>query len=126
MKKIIATKNAPSAIGPYSQAVLVNGMLFTSGQIAINPETGNVEAKTVEEQTVQVLKNITAILESEKFTLDDVFKTTIFLKNMEDFSKINSIYGDFFNGDKLPARSTVEVARLPKDVLIEIEVIATK
>lgn len=121
MEKIY-TKNAPDAIGPYSQAVKVNGMLFTSGQIAINPATGEVEATTIEGQTTQVCENLKNLVEAAGTTLDKVIKTTCFLANMEDFVAFNGIYGEYFSSK--PARSCVAVKQLPKNVLVEVEVIA--
>lgn len=121
--KSIHTNNAPKAIGPYVQGNIVNGFLFASGQIPLSPETGEVIGTTIEEQTEQVLKNISAILESAGSEFDQVVKTTCFLKNMNDFSAFNDVYAKAFN-DHLPARSAIEVARLPKDVLVEIEIIA--
>lgn len=121
MEKIY-TKNAPDAIGPYSQAVKVNGMLFTSGQIAINPATGEVEATTIEGQTTQVCENLKNLVEAAGTTLDKVIKTTCFLANMEDFAAFNGIYGKYFSSK--PARSCVAVKQLPKNVLVEVEVIA--
>lgn len=121
MEKIY-TKNAPDAIGPYSQAVKANGLLFTSGQIAINPATGEVEATTIEEQTHQVCENLKNVVEAAGITLDKVIKTTCFLANMEDFSAFNGIYGEYFSSK--PARSCVAVKQLPKNVLVEVEVIA--
>ena len=121
--KVINTPEAPKAIGPYSQAVVVNGLLFTSGQIALNPKTNQIEAETIEEQTKQVMKNLHALLRASNASFDNVVKTTIFLKDMNTFGTVNEIYGSYFSNHK-PARSTVEVARLPKDVLIEIELIA--
>ncbi|HOA63382.1 MAG: RidA family protein [Acholeplasmataceae bacterium] len=123
--KIINTKNAPAAIGPYSQAILVNNILFTSGQIPINPETNEIVSSDIEEQTKQVLKNIKAILEEAGYNLNDVAKTTIYLKDLQHFGTVNKLYEEFFNGHK-PARTTIEVSRLPKDVLIEIDAIALK
>lgn len=123
--KIINTKNAPAAIGPYSQAILVNNILFTSGQIPINPETNEIVSSDIEEQTEQVLKNIKAILEEAGYNLNDVAKTTIYLKDLQHFGTVNKLYEEFFNGHK-PARTTIEVSRLPKDVLIEIDAIALK
>lgn len=116
------TKNAPDAIGPYSQAVKVGNLLFTSGQIAIDPSTGNVEAATIEEQTERVCENIKAILENAKTTFDHVIKTTCFLSDMNDFAAFNGVYGKYFTSK--PARSCVAVKTLPKNVLVEIEVIA--
>jgi 2-iminobutanoate/2-iminopropanoate deaminase len=124
MIKTISTDKAPQAIGPYSQAVKVGSFLFLSGQIPINPESNQIETTDVAEQTTQVMKNIEAILENQGLGLENIVKTTIFIKDMEQFATINEIYGSFL-GDHRPARSTVEVSRLPKDVQIEIEVIAT-
>ncbi|MCQ4023018.1 MULTISPECIES: RidA family protein [unclassified Ruminococcus] len=121
MKKIY-TKNAPDAIGPYSQAVKVNGLVFTSGQIAINPASGNVEAVTIEEQTQQVCENLKNVLEASGSSLEKAVKTVCFLKNMDDFGKFNEVYGKYFT--QKPARSCVAVKQLPKDVLVEVEVIA--
>lgn len=121
--KVINTSDAPKAIGPYSQAVIANGLLFTSGQIAINPKTNQIEATAIEEQTKQVMENLKALLAASNASFDKVVKTTIFLKDMNTFGTVNEIYGSYFANHK-PARSTVEVARLPKDVLIEIELIA--
>ena len=123
-KNIISTKKAPAAIGPYSQAVEVNGMIFTSGMIPIIPETGEI-VNGIEAQAKQALSNVKALLESQGSSMDRVIKTTVFIKNMDDFSKINEIYTTFFSKD-FPARSCVEVARLPKDVMIEVEAIALK
>lgn len=120
--KNIYTKNAPEAIGPYSQAILAGGFVFTSGQIAINPETGNVEATTIEEQTEQVCKNLSAVLNEAGSSLSKAIKTTCYLKNMEDFAAFNTVYGKYFT-DK-PARSCVAVKELPKNVLVEVDVIA--
>jgi len=122
-KKIIHTKAAPEPIGPYSQAVQFDKLLFTSGQIAMNPQTNELLLGNVEEQTRQVLENLKAVLEAANSSLDDVLKTTIFIKNMDDFLKINEVYNSFFE-NSVPARSTVEVSRLPKDVLVEIDCIA--
>ena len=122
-KQVVSTNTAPAAIGPYSQAIIANGLLFLSGQIPIEPETGNVP-DGIEAQTQQVLKNMSAILASENLSTENVVKTTIFLKNMDDFATVNAIYATYFPVNP-PARSTVQIARLPKDVLIEIEAIAT-
>ncbi|MEE1076535.1 MAG: RidA family protein [Acutalibacteraceae bacterium] len=122
MSEKIYTKNAPDAIGPYSQAVVSNGMVFTSGQIAINPATGNVEAVTIEEQTEQVMKNLGAVLEEAGSSYDKAIKTTCFLAEMSDFASFNEIYGKYFSSK--PARSCVAVKELPKGVLVEVEVIA--
>ncbi|MBN1623168.1 MAG: RidA family protein [Clostridia bacterium] len=121
MKEIIITDRAPGAIGPYSQAVRCNGMLFLSGQLPINPETG-VIPESVSEQTRQSLMNAKAIVESTGATMNDVVKTTVFLNDMNDFSYMNEVYKEFFV-ENYPARSAVEVARLPKDALVEIEMI---
>lgn len=118
----VATNNAPNAIGPYSQAVKANGMLFTSGQIAINPQTGNVDATTIEEQTHQVCKNLKAVVEAAGTSMDKVVKTTCFLADINDFAKFNEIYGTYFTSK--PARSCVAVKDLPKAVLCEVELIA--
>ena len=122
--KRIHTHKAPKAIGPYVQANLLNGLLFASGQVPLSPETGEVVGETIEEQTMQVLKNMAAILEEAGTDFNHIVKTTCFLKNMDDFSAFNEVYGMAFVS-KLPARSAVEVARLPKDVLVEIEFIAS-
>src|SRR4051812_11822282 len=120
---VVSTKDAPQAIGPYSQAIKAGGFLFTSGQIAIDPATNQVIEGDVSAQTERVMKNLAAILVAAGLTLKKVVKTTVFLKSMSDFATMNEIYGKHF-GDHRPARSTVEVARLPKDVLVEIDVIA--
>ena len=125
MKKIISTPNAPAAIGPYSHAVLVGDTLYTSGQIAINPATGNIVGPTIEEQTTQVMKNLGQILEAAGFAYSDVVKTTVFISDMASFGTVNKIYGEYF-ADNAPARSCVEVKSLPKGALIEVEVIAQK
>lgn len=122
MSKIIHTDNAPAAIGPYSQALVAGGMVYTSGQIAIDPAVGEVTAASIEEQTVQVCKNVAAVLEAAGSSLEKVVKTTCFLKNMEDFAKFNEIYAQYFTGK--PARSCVAAKQLPKDVLVEIDTIA--
>lgn len=124
MKTIISTPKAPAAIGPYSQAVLVNGMFFTSGVIPIDPETNTLVEGDVTVQARQAIGNLKNLIEASGSSMDKVVKTTVFIKDMNDFGKINDIYKDFFTSD-FPARSCVEVARLPKDVLIEIEAIAT-
>ena len=121
MEKIY-TKNAPDAIGPYSQAVVVNGLVFTSGQIAINPASGNVEATTIEAQTEQVCTNLKNVLEASGSSLEKAVKTVCFLKDMNDFAAFNAVYGKYFT--EKPARSCVAVKQLPKNVLAEIEVIA--
>lgn len=123
MKKTIFTDKAPAAIGPYSQGIKAGGFIFLSGQIPIVPETGEIAAGGIEGQTEQVLKNIEAVLASQGLGFGDVVKTTVFIKDMNDFGKVNEIYAKKFTEDA-PARSCVEVARLPKDVLVEIELIA--
>jgi 2-iminobutanoate/2-iminopropanoate deaminase len=122
MSKIIYTKNAPDAIGPYSQAVCVNGLVFTSGQIAINPATGVVEADTIEAQTEQVCKNLAAVLEAAGSSLEKTVKTVCFLSDMNNFAAFNGVYAKYFTGK--PARSCVAVKTLPKNVLVEVDVIA--
>jgi 2-iminobutanoate/2-iminopropanoate deaminase len=123
MREIVATKDAPQAIGPYSQAVKGNGFVFTSGQIAIDPATQQVVGGDVAAQTERVLRNLSEILEAAGSGLGKVVRATVFLKNMNDFVAMNEVYGKYFSSAP-PARSTVEVARLPKDVLVEIDVIA--
>ena len=126
MKKEILTKSAPAPIGPYSQAIEIGNLVFCSGQVPLDPVSGLVVGEgDVEAQTKQVLKNVAAVLSAAGVQFSNVAKTTIFLKNMGDFPKVNAIYGEYFQAP-FPARSTVEVARLPKDVLVEIEVIAQK
>lgn len=122
MSKTIHTNNAPEAIGPYSQAVVTGNLVFTSGQIAINPASGNVEAQTIEEQTEQVCKNLAAVLEASGSSLENVVKTVCFLKDMGDFAAFNSVYAKYFTGK--PARSCVAVKELPKNVLVEIDTVA--
>lgn len=123
-KKIISTTNAPAAIGPYSQAVESNGFVFASGQIPIDPATGNIP-EGIEAQAKQALTNVRNLIEAAGLTLDNVVKTSVFIKNMDDFACVNEIYATYFTKD-FPARSCVEVSRLPKDVLIEVEVIAAR
>ena len=123
MIDVVATKDAPQAIGPYSQAIKAGGFLFSSGQIAIDPATGQVIEGDVAAQTERVMKNLAAILKAGGLSLQRVVKTTVYLKSMGDFATMNEIYGRHF-GEHRPARSTVEVARLPKDVLVEIDVVA--
>jgi len=125
MKKIINTKNAPSPIGPYNQAVLGN-TLYTSGQIALNPSTGQLVTNTIEAETTQVLENMKAVLTEAGMTFEHVVKSSIFVKNMNDFSKINTVYGSYFNAETAPARETVEVGNLPLFVNVEISMIAIK
>lgn len=120
--KVVHTNEAPEAIGPYSQGIIINDLFYSSGQIPLTADGGLVTG-TVEEQTHQVFKNLQAVLKAAGSSLDSVIKVTVFIKNMDDFPKINDVYGSYFNEHK-PARSCVEVARLPKDVLVEIEVIA--
>jgi 2-iminobutanoate/2-iminopropanoate deaminase len=119
----VLTAHAPKPIGPYSQAIHAGGLLFCSGQVALDPATGQVDGTDVETQTRRVMKNIEAVLREAETDFSRVVKTTIFLKSMGDFPKVNEIYGSYFKGTP-PARSTVEVSRLPKDVLVEIEVLA--
>lgn len=126
MKKIIETKNAPAPIGPYSQAVLINNTLYTSGQIAINPDNGDLVTGKIEDETTQVMLNIKAILAAAEMGFEQVIKTTIFISNMDDFLKINEIYGSYFDEKNAPARETVQVAKLPKNVNVEISVIAMR
>ena len=123
MREVIATDQAPQAIGPYSQAIRADGLIFTSGQVAIDPATQQVIAGDVGAQTERVLKNLAAILQASGSSLEKVLRCTVFLKNMGDFGAMNEVYGRYFK-QAPPARSTVEVARLPKDVLVEIDVIA--
>ena len=120
--KMIHTDNAPAAIGPYSQAVVSGGFVFTSGQIAINPASGAVEATTIEAQTEQVCQNLKAVLEAAGSSLDKVVKTTCYLQSMDDFAAFNAVYGSYFVGK--PARSCVAVKTLPKNVLVEVDTIA--
>ena len=126
MKEQVRTQGAPQAIGPYSQAVKSAGLLFASGQVALDPATGSIVTGGIVEQTERVMKNIAAVLEASGTGFDRVIKSTVFLKDMGDFAKMNEIYGRYVAGDGkvAPARSTVEVSRLPKDALVEIEVIA--
>lgn len=124
MKKAISTDKAPQAIGPYSQAIEVNAMVYTSGVIPVNPETGEIP-DGVEAQATQVFVNLVNLLQASGTSMENVVKTTVFIKDMNDFAKINEVYAKFFTG-VYPARSCVEVARLPKDVLLEVESIATK
>ena len=125
MKKVIATKNAPGAIGPYSQAIEVNGMLFISGQIPINPATGNIVEGGIYEQTEQVMKNLEGILTEAGYTFDNVVKSTCLLSDMANFAAMNEIYGRCFTQNP-PARAAFAVKTLPKEVLVEIEMIAVK
>lgn len=125
MKTIINTKNAPAPIGPYSQGVMINDLLYVSGQIAINPANGNLVMDNIIEETKQVMENLKAILEAANLNFTNVIKTTIFLKDMNNFKSVNEVYGSYFTKD-FPARETVEVAKLPKDVHVEISVVASK
>ncbi|WP_242132281.1 RidA family protein [Aestuariivivens marinum] len=126
MKKIINTHNAPVPIGPYNQAVLVGNTLYTSGQIAFNPETGNLILEDIKTETHQVMQNLKAVLATANMTFDNVIKSTIFISSMDDFSLINEAYGSYFDDTTAPARETVQVARLPKDVNVEISMIAVQ
>ncbi len=126
MKQIIVTKGAPEPIGPYSQAVLHGDTLYASGQIAIDPETGNLLKKDIESETRRVMKNLEAVLHAANMDFSNVVKCSIFIKDMDDFKKINKVYGSFFDPVTAPARETVEVSRLPKDVRVEISCIAVK
>ena len=126
MKKVIFTENAPAPIGPYNQAVLVGNTLYTSGQIAINPATGELILDSIETETKQVMENLKAVLAAADMTFENVVKSTIFIMNMGDFAKINAVYGTYFNEKTAPARETVQVACLPKNVNIEISVLAIK
>jgi 2-iminobutanoate/2-iminopropanoate deaminase len=126
MKKIINTKNAPAPIGPYNQAVLAGNTLYTSGQIALNPSTGQLINDAIEVETKQVMENLKAVLTEAGMTFENVIKSSIFVKNMNDFTKINAIYGSYFNAETAPARETVEVGNLPLFVNVEISMIAIK
>ena len=126
MKKIIFTDKAPAPIGPYNQAVLVGNTLYTSGQIALNPSTMELVIDEIETETKQVMENMKAVLEAADMTFDNVVKTTIFIMNMGDFARINSVYGNYFDEKTAPARETVQVACLPKNVNVEISMIAIK
>ena len=126
MKKIIYTENAPAPIGPYNQAVLVGNTLYTSGQIALNPQTMELVLDDIETETKQVMENMKAVLAAAEMTFENVVKTSIFIMNMEDFSRINAVYAAYFNEATAPARETVQVACLPKNVNIEISMIAIK
>jgi len=123
MREVVATKDAPQAIGPYSQAIKANGLVFVSGQVAIDPANQQISSGDVAAQTDRVLKNLSAILKAAGTSLEKVVRSTVFLKNMTDFSAMNEVYARYFTSAP-PARSTVEAARLPKDVLVEIDVIA--
>jgi 2-iminobutanoate/2-iminopropanoate deaminase len=126
MKKIITTSKAPAPIGPYSQAVLSGNTLFTSGQIAFNPETMELVLNDIKTETKQVMENMKAVLDAAGMTFENVVKTSIFISDMDNFTQINEVYGHYFNEATAPARETVQVARLPKDVNVEISMIAVK
>ncbi|WP_037321688.1 RidA family protein [Salegentibacter sp. Hel_I_6] len=126
MKKIIKTDKAPAPIGPYNQAILTGNMLYISGQIAINPETNDLETKELKQETTRVMQNLKAILNEAGMDFENVIKTSIFISDMNNFSKINEVYGSYFNAETAPARETVEVANLPKFVNVEISAIAVK
>jgi 2-iminobutanoate/2-iminopropanoate deaminase len=125
MKKIVNTRKAPQAIGPYNQAIEANGLVFVSGQIPLNPENGEIAGDSIESQTRQVLKNIIAVLAAAGCNLSHVVKTTCYLKSMDNFTSMNDVYAEHFTENQ-PARAAIEVSRLPKDVLIEIDAIAVK
>lgn len=125
MKKIIYTKNAPSPIGPYNQAVLADNILYTSGQIAINPFTGELKIDDIKEETTLVMENLKAVLNKAGMTFENVIKSTIFISDMNNFYEINEVYASYFDVENAPARETVEVSRLPKSVNIEISMIAS-
>ncbi|MEO8253274.1 MAG: RidA family protein [Flavobacterium sp.] len=124
MKKIIFTEKAPAPIGPYNQAILSGNTLYTSGQIAINPADGSLVTTTIEAETTQVMENMKAVLEAAGMSFENVVKSTIFIMNMNDFGAINAVYGSYFNEKTAPARETVQVACLPKNVTIEISMVA--
>ena len=126
MKKIITTTKAPAPIGPYNQAVLTGNTLYTSGQIAINPETGELVIDSIKEETKQVMENLKEVLAAAEMTFENVIKTSIFISDMHNFSEINKVYGTYFNEETAPARENVEVANLPKFVNVEISAIAVK
>lgn len=126
MKAVLSTENAPKAIGPYSQGVLAGDLLFLSGQLPIDPATGEIVAADIEGQTKQSLTNVKAILESAGCTMDHVVKTTVFLKDINEFGKMNEVYKEFFHEGNYPARSAIQVAAIPKDAKVEIEVVALK
>lgn len=126
MKKIITTSKAPAPIGPYNQAILSGNTLYTSGQIALDPKTGELVLDSIEKETKQVMENMKAVLEAAKMTFENVIKTSIFISDMNNFGEINKVYGSYFNEETAPARETVEVANLPKFVNVEISMIAVK
>lgn len=126
MKKVINSKNAPEPVGPYNQAILIDGTLYLSGQIALDPKSMKMDNSSIESETIRVLNNIEAVLKEANYNFNDIIKTTIFLTNMEDFNVVNEIYGKRFEKEFAPARETVEVSGLPKNAKIEISVIAKK
>ena len=126
MRQTIKTPHAPAPIGPYEQAIMVNGFLYVSGQIALDPISGNMLMENIEQETAQVMQNLSAILKAANLGFENVVKTSIFLKDMNNFTNVNEVYGSFFKDAIYPARETVEVARLPKDVNVEISLIAFK
>ena len=126
MKRIVNTSNAPKPIGPYNQAVISGDLMFISGQVAFDPNTDELVLDDIQSETKQVMKNLKSILEEANLSFDNVVKTTIFLSNMNDFQQVNEVYGSYFSNDQAPARETVEVSRLPKDVNVEISMIAYK
>lgn len=123
-KKIIKIPKAPAAVGPYNQAVVIGHLVYTSGQIPLDPATNEIRGKDISEQTELVLTNLKAVLEGSGSSLDNVIKATVFLQNMQDFAAMNKVYAEFFKPETAPARSTIQVARLPKDALVEIEAVA--
>ena len=124
MKKIITSKNAPSPIGPYNQAVIANGFMYISGQVGMNPKTGKIIKESISDETEQVMKNLSSILNEASISFENVVKTTIFLSDMNDFSLVNEVYGKYFEEDTAPARETVQVSKLPLGVNVEISMIA--
>jgi 2-iminobutanoate/2-iminopropanoate deaminase len=126
MKKVINSKNAPEPVGPYNQAILIDGTLYLSGQIALDPKSMKMDNSSIESETIRVLNNIEAVLKEANYDFNDIIKTTIFLTNMEDFNVVNEIYGKRFEKEFAPARETVEVSGLPKNAKIEISIIAKK
>jgi len=124
MKKIITSKNAPSPIGPYNQAVIANGFIYISGQVGMNPKTGKIIKDSISDETEQVMKNLSSILNEASISFENVVKTTIFLSDMNDFSSVNEVYGKYFDEDTAPARETVQVSKLPLGVNVEISMIA--
>ena len=126
MKKVIFTDKAPSPIGPYSQAILTGNTLYVSGQVALNPQTGDLEMGSIEDQTHQVMKNLSAVLAAADMNFENVVKATIFITDMNNFSRINAVYGSYFPSEYAPARETVQVSALPRNVDVEISVIAVR